>query len=168
MPRAGAAPESRHWRVETLWRRMVAILQFWSRVALELAEYPMVECSHAITGDQSLEALRRELAEAREQQATTAGILAAISNGPTDPFRVFAEIAAAAASLCDAHNSTINQVVIGDRLRLVARHGPLLTVAPVGQGSLPITRGSVTARAIIDKQTIHVADLQAATDEYPE
>src|SRR5262245_15101269 len=121
-----------------------------------------------VTGDQSLEALRRELAEAREQQAATAGILAAISNGPTDPFRVFAEIAATAARLCDADNSTINQVVIGNRLRLLARHGPLLTNAPVGQESLAFTRGSVTARAIIDKQTIHVADLQAASDEYPE
>ena len=55
-----------------------------------------------IAGDQSVEELRRELAEAREQQAATAEVLAAIANAPTDPYRVFAEIAASAARLCDA------------------------------------------------------------------
>jgi hypothetical protein len=37
------------------------------------------------SGDQSVKELRRELAEAREQQAATAEILAAISSSPTDP-----------------------------------------------------------------------------------
>jgi GAF domain-containing protein len=117
--------------------------------------------------EQSVEELRRELAEAREQQAATAGILAAMSKSPTDPYHVFAEIAASAARLCDAHNSTITQRA-GDHLRLLARYGPLPTSGPVGQGTLPFTRGSVIARAIIDKVTIHVADLQVETDEFPE
>ena len=114
--------------------------------------------------DQSVEELRRELVEAREQQAATAGILAAISNSPTDPYRVFAEIAASAARLCDADNATINDA----HLKLLARHGPLPTVASVGQYSLPLTRGSVIARAIIDRKAIQVADLQAETDDFPE
>src|SRR2546428_6882857 len=41
-----------------------------------------------VSGDQLVEGLRRELAEAREQQAATAEILAAISNSPTDLQRV--------------------------------------------------------------------------------
>src|SRR5215472_11615092 len=86
--------------------------------------------------------LERELAEAREQQAATAQILAAISNSPTDPHRVFAEIAASAARLCDAHNSGILQLA-GDHLRLLARYGPLVGPAPVGQASVPFTRGAV-------------------------
>src|SRR5215510_14848244 len=69
-----------------------------------------------------LEAKSRELAEAREQQAATTGILAAISSSPADLRRVFAEIAASAARLCDAYNAAITQVD-GDRLRLVAHHG---------------------------------------------
>src|SRR5262249_31710086 len=113
------------------------------------------------------EELERELAEAREQQAATAQILAAISNSPTDPNRVFAEIAASAARLCDAHNSGILQLA-GDHLRLLARYGPLVGPAPVGQASVPFTRGAVIGRAIMEKQSIHVADLQAETDEYPE
>src|SRR5262245_44478887 len=114
-----------------------------------------------------LETKSRELAEAREQQAATAGILAAISSSPADLRRVFAEIAASAARLCDAYNVAITQVD-GDRLRLVAHHGPIPTTAPVGQATLPLVRGTALARAILDQQTIHVADAQAETGEYPQ
>ena len=48
------------------------------------------KASGSLAGDHSVEALRRELAEAREQQAATAQVLTAISNSPTDPNRVFA------------------------------------------------------------------------------
>jgi two-component system, NtrC family, sensor kinase len=34
--------------------------------------------------------------------------------------------------------------------------------------AVPLTRGSLIARAVIDRQTIHVADLQAETEEFPE
>jgi hypothetical protein len=37
-----------------------------------------------VSGDQSVEELRRELAKAREQQAATADILRVISSSPTD------------------------------------------------------------------------------------
>src|SRR5215467_13490592 len=94
-----------------------------------------------IGGDQSVEGLRRELAEAREQQAATAEILAAISNSPTDPNRVFAVIPACAARLCDAHNAAIFQLA-GDHLRLISSHGPLAKLGPIGQAALPLTRGS--------------------------
>src|SRR5262245_12191884 len=94
-----------------------------------------------IYSDQLVQELRRELAEAREQQAATAGILAAMSNSPTDPYRAFADIAASAARLCDAQNSTVVQLADG-KLRLLARYGPLPTVAPVGQPGFPFTRHS--------------------------
>src|SRR5881227_1480647 len=113
-----------------------------------------------ISGDQSVEELRRELTEAREQQAATAKILAAISNSPTDPNRVFAEIAASAARLCDAHDAGIFQLA-RDHLRLIGSHGPLPKLGPIGQAALPLTRGYLVARAVNDKKTIHVADLQA-------
>jgi two-component system, NtrC family, sensor kinase len=73
-----------------------------------------------------MEDLRRELAEAREQHAVTAEILAAISSSPRDPSRVFAEIAASAARLCGANDATIHQVD-GELLRLVAHHGAIPT-----------------------------------------
>src|SRR5262249_9215000 len=112
--------------------------------------------------DQSADELRRELAESREQQAATAGILRGISSSPTDMQGVFQEIAASAARLCQAYDAVIRQVD-GDALLLVAHHGPL----PVA-GTLPLLRGHLVSRAVLEGRTIHVADLQTETDEYPE
>src|SRR6185369_10802202 len=41
-------------------------------------------------------------------------------------------------------------------------------VGPVGRGTLPLTRGLPPARAVLERQTFHIADLQAETIEYPE
>src|SRR5262249_61834976 len=81
-----------------------------------------------------LERSTRELAEAREEQAATAGILAAISSSPADLRGVFAEIAASAAHLCDADNAALAQGD-GDSLPLVARHGPIPHNPPAGQAT---------------------------------
>jgi signal transduction histidine kinase len=58
--------------------------------------------------------------------------------------------------------------VFGDGLRLVAHHGQIPTIAPVGQLTIPLERGSMGARAVIDRRPIHVADILAEGDEYPE
>jgi len=108
------------------------------------------------------EELERELAEAREQQAATAEILRMISRSPTDLQGVFEEIAASAARLCDAYDASVLQVD-GDCQRLVAHHGPIPT-----PGALPLTRKVVTGRAVLDRQAIHIADVQTETDQYPE
>src|SRR5215472_4889270 len=110
-----------------------------------------------------LETKSRELPEAREQQAATAGVLAAISSSPADLRRVFAEIAASAARLCDAQDATIFQVD-DDILLPVAHHGPIPSPAHGG----PLKRGFVTGHAILDRRTIQVTDLQAEPDAYPE
>jgi len=107
-----------------------------------------------------LQELIKELSEAREQQAATAEILRVISSSPMDLRRVFAEIAASAARLCDAHDVLIRQVD-GDCLRLVAHHGPIPR-----SGTLPLRRGLVAGRAVLDRRTIHVADIQAEADGY--
>jgi signal transduction histidine kinase/putative methionine-R-sulfoxide reductase with GAF domain len=75
---------------------------------------------------------------------------------------VFAEIAASAARLCDANDAVIRQVD-GEFLRRVAHHGPLPVI-----GTLPLARGFPLGRAVLDRRTIHVADLQAELEEYPE
>jgi GAF domain-containing protein/anti-sigma regulatory factor (Ser/Thr protein kinase) len=121
------------------------------------------------SADQSVEELRRELTEARrdlaeaqEQQAATAEILRVISGSPTDLQRVFAEIATTAARLCDTYDAVIRQVD-GEELRLVAHHGPVPTPS-----TIPVSRNSVVGCAVIDRRTIHVADLQSEAVEYPE
>src|SRR5262252_7245070 len=91
-----------------------------------------------VGGEQSFEELRRELVEAREQQAATAEILRVISSSPMDLQRAFAEIAARAARICEANDAVIFQVD-GDKLRLVAHHGPIPS-GPIGQFTSPLTR----------------------------
>jgi GAF domain-containing protein/anti-sigma regulatory factor (Ser/Thr protein kinase) len=105
---------------------------------------------------------RGELAEAREQQAATAGILRAISNSPTDLQGIFQEIATTAARLCDAYDAGVLQCA-GDHLRLVAHRGDI-----PGQGIVPLSRGVVVGRAVLDRTILQVPDMQAETEEYPE
>src|SRR5262249_33163330 len=55
--------------------------------------------------------------------------------------------------------------VEGDNLICVAQHGSV----PTPQGLLPITRGIVGPRAVVDRQTIHVHDILMEIDtEYSE
>src|SRR5215813_11683723 len=120
-----------------------------------------------VTGEQSVEALRRELAEAREQQAATVEILASISSSVTDANQVFAKIAASAARLCDASDATIFQVD-GDLLRRVANNASIPQYETRGDDTMPLTREVVGGRAVLDGKTIQVADVQAEMGEYPE
>src|SRR5262245_29330403 len=110
---------------------------------------------------------RGELAEAREQQAATAGILTAISNSPTDLLGIFQEIATTAARLCDAYDAGVLQCA-GNQLRLVAHRGHIPVTGPIGRETLPLSRGVLLGRAILDRTILHVPDLQAETEEYPE
>src|SRR5262249_49467704 len=113
-------------------------------------------------GDQAVEELRRELAEAREQQAATAEILRVISSSPTDLQHVFAVVAANAVRLCDANDAQIRQVD-GSTLRLVAQHGSIPS-NPV----VTATRGLASGRAVLERRTVQIADMHAVADEYPE
>jgi GAF domain-containing protein len=80
--------------------------------------------------------------------------------------RVFGMIAAAATRLCDARDAGIFQVE-GNALRLVARHGPI-PGDPLGKTTLPLTRRFYTGRAVLDRCTVQVADLQSETNDYPD
>jgi len=120
-----------------------------------------------VTGEQSVEELRRELAEVREQQAATAEILASISSSVTDANQVFAKIAATAARLCDAFDAAIFQVD-GSSLRLVAHHGQIPFPSPIGQHKIPLVRALLNGRAVIERRTNQVVDMQAEAEEYPE
>src|SRR5262245_44345003 len=110
----------------------------------------------------ALSARTRELAEALEQQTATGEILRVIASSPTDVQPVFAAVLTSAARLCDALDASIFQMD-GDRLRLVAHEGPIPSI-PLGEFPL---RGTSVGRAVLNRRTIHVPDLQAEVDEYP-
>ncbi len=103
---------------------------------------------------QELEERNKTLTEALEQQTATSEILRAISGSPTQLQPVLEAVAESAARLCTANDAAIYRVE-GDVLRPVATYGTLATV-PV-----PFSRRSVTGRAIIDRQTVHIHDIAA-------
>jgi len=116
---------------------------------------------------QELEARNRELNEALEQQTATAEILRVISSSPTDLQPVLEAVADNAARLCGANDAQILRID-GDVLRPVASYGPIPALMIGGEEGMPVSRGSVTGRAVVDRRTIHVHDLAAASEtEFP-
>ena len=111
---------------------------------------------------EQLESCKRELAEATEQQMAAGEILRVIASSPTDVQPVLNVVAENAAKLCEATDSSILRVD-GEILRLTASYGSLIPVAE----QRPLIRTIPGARAIIDRQTIHVHDLQAQVEEFP-
>jgi two-component system, NtrC family, sensor kinase len=103
-----------------------------------------------------------ETREALEQQTATAEILRVISSSPTDVQPVFDAIASSAARLCDTYDVFIRRLE-ADGLRLVAHHGPIPASAVV-----PVGRGFVSGRAVLERRIVHVVDVQATADELPE
>jgi len=107
----------------------------------------------------------RLLSEALDQQKATSEVLRVISNSPIDLQSALGAIAESAARLLDVAGAEINRLE-GDGLRLIAKHGAF-SQRPIGSVR-PITRGLVVGRAVIDRTTVHVPDLQAAEREFPE
>ena len=107
--------------------------------------------------------LFNEINEALQRQTSIAEILRVISSSPTDVKPVLEAVTHRAAQLCDAPDARLF-LVDGDTLRYVTGFGELKGVVP----TLPLTRGIVMGRAIIDQSVMHIEDLAAAFDEFPE
>jgi GAF domain-containing protein len=109
--------------------------------------------------------LFQELKESLEQQTATSEILGVIASSPTDIEPVLNAVAESAARLCAADNAQIFRLE-GDRYLLVASFGTLLD--PWRGEPRPMNRGFVAARAMIDRETIHVHDISssAAREEF--
>jgi two-component system, NtrC family, sensor kinase len=106
--------------------------------------------------------LTRELRESLEQQRATSEILGVVAGSRTDAQSVLDAVCQSAVQLCEAYDASI-WYPDGDRLLLAAHHhGPITQIE-----SVPLVRESVLVRSILDKRTVHVADLQTQVDEFP-
>ena len=110
--------------------------------------------------------LTRELEAALEQQIAMAEVLRVISSSPTNIEAVLDMVSENAARLCDANNCVICSLE-GDRLRVVTQIGQIPTSA-VPRAGIPVNRGTVNGRAVLDRRTIHIHDLAAEDGEFPE
>ncbi len=117
--------------------------------------------------EQKVEDRTRELTEALEHQTATSEILRVITSSPTDLQPVLDAVAENAARICGATDAGIYRIE-GEFLRRAASVGSLPD--PLwGEVMRIITRGTVTGRAVVDRQTIHVPDLVAELEtEFPD
>jgi len=103
--------------------------------------------------------------EALEQQTAISEILRVISGTPGDVSPMLQAVAERALTLCDAAQATI-VLVDGNVLRCAASFGGTRTLDP-GE-TMPLTRGSVAGRAVIDGVAMQIEDLALAPEsEYP-
>ena len=111
-----------------------------------------------------LESSNSQLRESLEQQTATSEILGVIASSPTDIQPVLDVVAESAARVCGADDAVI-RLVEGDMLRTVAHYGSIaLSQSAVLE---PLDHGWIPARAVIDRQTIHIHDIAAEEGEFP-
>ncbi len=110
-----------------------------------------------------LQTKNADLTEALEQQTATAEILQVISSSPTDVTPVLEAVTHRAAQLCGAQDARLF-LLEGNVLRNVAGFGEF-------EGTFaarPLTAGHPMGRAVTDLSVVHIEDLAAALDEFPE
>jgi signal transduction histidine kinase/putative methionine-R-sulfoxide reductase with GAF domain len=117
-----------------------------------------------------LQERNRDLTEALEQQTATSEILRVIASSPTDIQPVLDTIAASAARICSANDAVI-RLVDGSLLRLRAHYGPIPSFTQTfgaESDSLDRGRGWIPARAVLDRETVHIHDITTVQNELPE
>ena len=109
-----------------------------------------------------------EVARLTREQTATAEILKIISASPTELQSVLEVVVKSAARLCKADDVTIFELD-GQDIRVAAHWGAMPHLGILGIGfRFPCTRGSVTGRTVLERRPVHVNDLQAEAEDFPE
>src|SRR5215510_3114071 len=109
--------------------------------------------------------LKRERDESLAREAATSEILRMIARSPADIQSVIDTIAENAAKLCDAADALVWRVE--DNFRRVVAHFGSIPRRQVQVERDEIDRATIVGRAILDRQTIHIHDLQVAEADFP-
>src|SRR6516165_4871342 len=105
--------------------------------------------------------LRRELDDAREQQAATADLLKVISRSTFDLQTVLDTLLKSAARLCQADHSFIF-LRQGDGYRCASGSGDIPEwIEYLKQQTIRPGRGTIAARAVLERRTVHIPDVLA-------
>src|SRR6516165_9448382 len=113
----------------------------------------------------SVAVLSRERDEALVQRRAIEEVLKIISASPAELQAVLEVVARSAARFCNADDVTIYELD-GQDLRVAAHRG---VVPNLGIGfHFPCTRGTVAGRTVLERKPVHVIDLQAEAEDFPE
>ena len=123
---------------------------------------PRVAKKSQRTPDRATPSLKTRLARALEQQAATSEILRVISASPTEIEPVLRAVAERAAILCKARFA---RVLLSDgNVLMPGADYSADGTAPIPSTPVPLKRTSLSGRAMVERKTVHLADIVPLLD----